>query len=190
MHNNFIVVFDACVLYPAMLRNVLLQLATAELFRARWTEDIHREWMHSLRRDKPDIEEAKLEALRRAIDASTIDCLVTGYESLTSGITLPDLDDRHIVAASIRCRAKIIVTTNLRHFPANALAPFGLHAQSPDEFILHLIERAPKEVCLAIKSVRSRLRKPPFTAHELLDRVSEHGLTRTAAKLRDHAQLL
>ena len=48
MHNNFIVVFDACVLYPAMLRNVLLQLATAGLFRARWTEDIHREWMRSL----------------------------------------------------------------------------------------------------------------------------------------------
>ena len=43
MHNNLIVVFDACVLYPAMLRNVLLQLAAAGLFRARWSEEIHLE---------------------------------------------------------------------------------------------------------------------------------------------------
>ena len=70
MHGNFTVVFDACVLYPALLRNVLLQLATTELFRARWTEAIHDEWMRSLRDDKPDISADKIYSLRQMIDGS------------------------------------------------------------------------------------------------------------------------
>ena len=73
MHGNFTVVFDACVLYPALLRNVLLQLATTELFRARWTEAIHDERMRSLQVDKPDISHDKISSLRQAINDSVPD---------------------------------------------------------------------------------------------------------------------
>jgi hypothetical protein len=93
MHGNFTVVFDACVLYPALLRNVLLQLATTELFRARWTEAIHDEWTRSLQADKPDIKADKLAAYRQAMNDSVPDCVVTGYEPLMKGLALPDAND-------------------------------------------------------------------------------------------------
>ena len=167
MHGNFTVVFDACVLYPALLRNVLLQLATTELFRARWTEAIHDEWTRSLQADKPDISAAKLAAYRQAMNDSVPDCIVTGYEPLMKGLTLPDANDCHVLAAAIRCRA-----------------------EHPDEFVLHLIDLAPATVCVAMKTVRSRLRKPPHTAEELLERLAEHGLVGSASKLREFAQML
>jgi predicted nucleic acid-binding protein len=190
MHGNFTVVFDACVLYPALLRNVLLQLATTELFRARWTEAIHDEWTRSLQADKPDITADKLAAYRQAMNDSVPDCFVTGYEPLMKGLTLPDANDCHVLAAAIRCRAEVIVTANLRDFPDEVLAPLGVRAEHPDEFVLHLIDLAPATVCVAIKTVRSRLRKPPHTAEELLDRLAEHGLVGSASKLREFAQML
>ena len=190
MHGNFTVVFDACVLYPALLRNVLLQLAATELFRARWTEAIHDEWMRSLRDDKPDISADKINSLRQMIDGSVPDCIVTGYEPLMKGLALPDANDCHVLAAAIRCRAEVIVTANLRDFPEDVLAPLGVRAEHPDEFVLHLIDLAPATVCVAIKAVRSRLRKPPSTADELLDRLAEHGLVGSASKLREFAQML
>ena len=190
MHGNFTVVFDACVLYPVLLRNVLLQLATTELFRARWTEAIHDEWMRSLRDDKPDISADKINSLRQMIDGSVPDCIVTGYEPLMKGLALPDANDCHVLAAAIRCRAEVIVTANLRDFPEDVLAPLGVRAEHPDEFVLHLIDLAPATVCVAIKAVRSRLRKPPHTADELLDRLAEHGLVGSASKLREFAQML
>ena len=88
MHSTFTVVFDACVLYPALLRNVLLQLATTGLFRARWTEAIHDEWTRSLLRDKPDIAPERLAQLRHTINRAVLDCIVTGYEPLTAGLSL------------------------------------------------------------------------------------------------------
>jgi predicted nucleic acid-binding protein len=190
MHGNFTVVFDACVLYPALLRNVLLQLATTELFRARWTEAIHDEWTRSLQADKPDITADKLAAYRQAMNDSVPDCFVTGYEPLMKGLTLPDANDCHVLAAAIRCRAEVIVTANLRDFPDEVRAPLGVRAEHPDEFVLHLIDLAPAIVCVAMKMVRSRLRKPPYTAEELPDRLAEHGLVGSASKLREFAQML
>jgi predicted nucleic acid-binding protein len=190
MYSNFTVVFDACVLYPALLRNVLLQLAMTELFRARWTDAIHDEWTRSVMADKPDIDAKKLDDCRQDMNRSVPDCLVTGYEPLMKGLSLPDPDDCHVLAAAIRCRAEVIVTTNLRDFPDAVLEPLGVRAEHPDEFVLHLIDLSPATVCLAIKEVRSRLKKPPHTADKLLDRLAEHGLVGSASKLREFAQML
>jgi predicted nucleic acid-binding protein len=190
MHSNFTVVFDACVLYPALLRNVLLQLATTELFRARWTDAIHDEWTRSLLADKPDIDADKVAILRQQMNDAVPDCIVTGYEPLVDALHLPDPNDRHVVAAAIRCRAEVIVTSNLRDFPDQALAPLGIRAEHPDEFVLHLIDLAPAAVCIAIKTVRARLKRRPHSASELLDRLSEQGLVGSASKLADYAQIL
>ena len=80
------------------------------------------------------------------------DCLVTGHEPLIDGLALPDPDDRHVLAAAIRCHAQVIVTHNLRDFPASALAPFGLEAQPPDLFVGHLVDLAPGRVALCATS--------------------------------------
>lgn len=190
MHSHFAVVFDACVFYPVLIRDVLMQLATTSLFRARWTEEIHREWIENLAANRPDIPRDKLNKLRELIDGAVLDCLVTGYEPLVDGLTLPDPKDRHVLAAAIRCNAAVIVTTNLRHFPDGALRPLGVTAQHPDEFIMHLIDLDPGAVCHAIKTVRERLINPAFTPQELLDLFRKRGLVQTATRLSDYLEVI
>ena len=54
------------------------------------------------------------------MDEHVPDCLVTGYEPLISGLSLPDADDRHVLAAAIHVGASLIITYNLSDFPASA----------------------------------------------------------------------
>ena len=112
MHGTITAVLDACVLYPALLRNILIQLATTELFRARWSETIHDEWSRSLLADKPDIALEAIARLRRLMNEAVPDGLVTGHEALIEKLSLPDPSDRHVLAAAIRARASVIVTLN------------------------------------------------------------------------------
>jgi len=69
------------------------------------------------------------------MDSKTRDCLVTGYEALIPLIALPDPNDRHVAAAAIVGRCDVIVTQHLKHFPREALAPYGIDVQQPDEFL-------------------------------------------------------
>ncbi len=90
---RFIVVLDACVLYPAPLRDLLLRLATTGLFSAKWSEQIHDEWTRNLIANRPKIEKQVLKT-RIMMDDAVPDALVTGYENLIDGLSLPDADDR------------------------------------------------------------------------------------------------
>jgi predicted nucleic acid-binding protein len=123
---------DANVLYPALLRDILLRLASQNLFHARWSKQVHDEWMAALMRDRPDISSARMERTRHLMDTHFKDALVEGYEHLIEKITLPDPDDRHVLTAAIHGGARIIVTTNLRDFPETALAGFDVEAMHPD----------------------------------------------------------
>ena len=114
--SDYTALFDACVLYPQTLRDVLLSLARTELFRARWSADINEEWTRNRLARNPE-QAAQIRRTLELVNASVPDCLVTGYEPLIEGILLPDPNDRHVVAAAIVGRADVIVTTNLRHFP-------------------------------------------------------------------------
>jgi hypothetical protein len=100
--NHFTALYDGCGLYPAPLRSLLMYLAMTDLFRAKWTDAIHEEWMRNVQADYPDITRAKAERIRDLMNAHVRDCLVTGYEDLISALTLPDPDDRHVLAAAIR----------------------------------------------------------------------------------------
>ena len=140
---TFTALYDACVLYPAPLRDLLMHLAITDLFRARWTDQIHDEWIRSLLDNRPDLKLEQLERTRTLMNSHVRDCLVTGFEPLIDGLTLPDPDDRHVLAAAIRTRASVIVTFNLDDFPSDVLEPVGLEAQHPDEFVTHLIDLSP-----------------------------------------------
>jgi predicted nucleic acid-binding protein len=140
---SFTAVYDACVLYPAPLRDLLLRVALTDLFRARWTEEIHAEWVRSLLERRPDLKPEQLRRTRELMNISVPDCLVTGYEGLVGALKLPDPDDRHVLAAAIRCQAGVIVTYNLADFPSQALDPYGIAAQHPDEFVVHLFDLSP-----------------------------------------------
>ena len=186
---RFTAVYDACALHPAPLRD-LLRVALTDLFRARWTEEIHEEWVRSLLKRRPDLKPEQLRRTRELMDLSVPDCLVTGYEGLVGALTLPDLDDRHVLAAAIRCQAGVIVTYNLTDFPKEALDPFSISAQHPDEFLGHLFDLSPAAVCAAVRDQRLALARPARSVQELLDTFLSLGLAGTVAALETMQDLL
>ncbi len=97
----FIVVYDANVLYPSLLRDVLIRVAQRGLVRARWTERILDEVFHSLKQNRPNLDPVKLERTRELMNASIRDVLIEGYEALEDAVSLPDLKDRHVLAAAL-----------------------------------------------------------------------------------------
>src|SRR5262249_27262409 len=132
----------------------------------------------------------QLERARTLMNSHVRDCLVTNYEDLIPSVALPDPDDRHVLAAAIRGTADMIVTFNLADFPADALARFGIEAQHPDDFIVHLLDLAPGPVCAAVKRQRESLRNPPKSADDLLATFESQGLPQTVARLREFIDLL
>ncbi len=171
---------DANVLYPAPLRDLLLQLAVTDIFKARWTADIHREWIEALLRNEPHRDRTALERTRDLMDSKTRDCLVE----------LPDPNDRHVVAAAIVGHCDVIVTQNLKHFPKEALAPYGLDVQHPDEFLCNHLNLDQGLFCGVVQKVRQRLKNPPYTIEQYLDTLTRNGLVATASELRPFAHLL
>ncbi|KAF0093573.1 MAG: hypothetical protein E1N59_2706 [Puniceicoccaceae bacterium 5H] len=182
--SRYTAIYDACVLYPAPLRDLLLELAVTDLFKARWSNRIHDEWMRNLLKNRPDLTLQQLERTRDLMNAHVRDCLVDGFEGLEETIQLPDPDDRHVVAAAIKGRADVIVTFNLSDFPASALEPWGLEAQHPDEFLANLIDLAPDPVAAAARTCRLRLKRPPKTIDEYLDILARQGLPESTTMLR------
>lgn len=179
----FTAVFDACVLYPAPLRDFLMWLALSGRFRARWTDLIHDEWVRNLLKNRPELDPANLQRTVERMNAALPDALVTGHEALIDGLTLPDPDDRHVLAAAIRCGASVIVTFNERDFPEDRLAPFGIEVQHPDEFIDNLFDLDQAAVVAAAQKQRHTLKNPPIDADRYLEILQKQGLIRTVKNL-------
>jgi predicted nucleic acid-binding protein len=188
--NQFTALFDACVLYPAPLRDLLMHLALTDLFRAKWTEAIHDEWMRNVLANRPDLKAEQLRRTRDLMNAHVRDCLVTGYEDLIPALTLPDPDDRHVLAAAIRAGADAIVTFNLTDFPGDVLAGYGIEAVHPDDFVSSQLDLAPHAVCAAAKRQRESLKNPPRSVEEYLESLERQGLAQTASALRRFAELI
>jgi hypothetical protein len=182
--------FDACVLYPAPLRDLLMHLALTDLFQARWTNAIHEEWMRNVLADRPDLRRDQLERTRDLMNAHVEYCLVEGYETLIPGLTLPDPDDRHVLAAAIRAGATVLVTFNLSDFPPEVLQPLGIEAQHPDDFIGHFLDVSPGTVCAAAKRQRESLKNPPKTVEEYLATLARLALPQTVIRLQSFAELI
>jgi predicted nucleic acid-binding protein len=165
-----------------------MYLAMADLFRAKWTDAIHEEWMRNVQKNYPEITRLKTERIRDLMNAHVRDCLVTGYENLISTLTLPDPDDRHVLAAAIHARADVIVTANLTDFPADTLSRYGIEAQHPDKFVHHLLHFSPVLVCGAAKKQRESLKNPPLAVEQYLQSLERQELTQTVATLRTFAE--
>lgn len=181
----FTAFLDANVLYPADLRSFLMYLAVPGIFRARWSADVHEEWMSNLLENRPDLSRTKLERTRELMDRHAPGALVTGYEHLIPALHLPDPDDRHVLAAAIRGNADVIVTSNIRDFPAEVLEEYDIEVQTPDEFVLHLIGLYPDEVRNAAEEHRCALHNPSKTLDEYLDTLERQGLVESCRALRE-----
>ncbi|MDT9689567.1 PIN domain-containing protein [Streptomyces sp. P9(2023)] len=121
----FTVVYDACVLYPSTLRDLLIRIAQAGLVRAKWTDRILDEVFRNLQANRPELDPTKLARTRELMMRAVRDCLVKDYEPLEAVLELPDADDRHVLAAAVKSRAQLIVTNNLKDFPQETLTAWN-----------------------------------------------------------------
>ena len=175
-------ILDANVLYPAPLRDILLQLSVAGLYRARWSAEIDQEWKRNLIAARPHLA-AQIERTNAMMHRAVPEASVLGHAGLIPDLTLPDPDDRHVLAAAIIAEAGVIVTYNLRDFPPEILTHFGIEAQHPDAFLMALESRDPMTFEASIRACLSRLTRPPLTITAYLSNLRAIGLMQTAALL-------
>jgi hypothetical protein len=180
-----IAVYDACVLYSAFLRDLLIRVAihgrATDALRAKWTGRIHREWIRAVRRQRPDVILSTLLRTRRMMDQHVRGCRVRHYERWEHRLSLPDPNDRHVLAAALACVANVIVTFNTADFPGAVLSPFGMAAVTPDAFLVQMIDTG--FVVTAASEHRASLRRPSLTVDEYLEALCRNSLPGTAAIL-------
>ena len=160
------------------------------MLQARWSDEIHDEWMRNLLKNNPSISRPRLERTRSLMDAAVRDCLVTGHSQLVDSLTLPDPHDRHVLAAAIHSGATLIVTFNLSDFPLQSLAPHGVEVRHPDELFSQLLDATLDEFCTAARLQRLALKNPPMTVEAFLSKLEGVGLPQTAARLRNASDQL
>lgn len=181
----FVVIYDACVLYPAPLRDLLIRIARTGVVRARWSEKILDECFENILAQRADLSREQLARTRDLMVQAVPDGIVDGHDDLASALDLPDPDDRHVLAAAIRAGAQSIVTFNLKDFPADRLAKYGLEAQHPDDFVFDLLDLAPGAVLSAVRAQRAALKSPPQTFEQLMDTLRVNGLGQSVARLKE-----
>jgi predicted nucleic acid-binding protein len=185
-----VVLYDACVLFSAQLRDLLIRLTLMDLCRAQWTDEILDEWSSNLTAKFAGITAESVARCRGLMNLHAADALLTGYEHRIPTLTLPDPDDRHVLAAAIHGNARYIITFNLKDFPANALSDYGIEALHPDDFIAMLLHRNLPATCEAIRLQRAELKNPPIGAELFLDRLERIGLRQSVVLLRTVTDLL
>jgi predicted nucleic acid-binding protein len=178
MHKR--VVLDACVLYSPHLRDFLLHLAIQNLYRPRWTDRINDEWIQNLLKKRLDLNIESFERLRFVMNNAFPKANVKGYEFLIEGLNLPDKNDRHVLAAAIKCKAETIITFNIRDFPEAELSKYSIRVEHPDDFITSEIEEHPIKAVQAFMNQVEQLKHPPITTSQILDKFRRTHLIKTA----------
>ena len=181
----FVVVYDACVLHPAPLRDYLLRAALTGVVRARWSARILDECFHSILDSRPDLNSESLARTRRLMEVAIPDAIIADFESIEPSLDLPDPNDRHVLAAAIRAGAQTIVTFNLDDFPPRTLERFDVEARHPDDFVLGLIDLAPAAMIRVLDEQAAALRNPPRSREELMDTLRTAGLVQSVARFRE-----
>lgn len=167
-----------------------MDLHLEELFRAKWSDQIHEEWIAAVLVKRPDIKRQDLERRKEAMNKHADGALVSGYESLIPGLILPDERDKHVLAAAIVSGCSTIVTFNIKDFPRKNLGLYNIEAQHPDEFVEHLISLDQSKVLKAVKNARSRLKNPSVTPEQFLAKLEKSQLTTSVAIVRKYVALI
>ena len=167
-----------------------MELAATKLFRAKWTDAIHEEWIVNLLERRTDLTREKLNRTRDLMNIAVLDCLVVGYEDLISGLTLPDPNDRHVLAAAIRADCRSIVTFNLKDFPAEHIEKYDIEAIHPDDFIYRLFAMKPHNVIIAAQRCRARMKNPAKTGEEYLAMLQGNSLPKTVSELLPYVSVI
>lgn len=181
---------DANVLHPAFVRAAMLWFADERLFRPAWSPTILAEWRRSVRRRHPDLTDERVDAWQAIMTEQFPDAEITGYEPIVDGLNLPDADDRHVLAAAIVGKCQGIITTNLKHFPPDAVAPFCFEIVHPDDFIVNIIDLDPVRALTACRRHRESMASTKPTPDQFLERFAVAGLVQSHARLSANKDLL
>jgi predicted nucleic acid-binding protein len=174
---------DANVLYASALRDLLIQLAVAKIIDLRWSADVQDEWTRAVARQRPEIPSERTARTRAMMEAALPEAMVEGYEHLIPTLNLPDPDDCHVLAAAIAAEANLILTFNLKDFPADALGPHDVVALHPDQLLTTLAQTAPGPFLAAVAEIRERLVNPPMSESDYFTMLAKSGLPRLAVAL-------
>jgi predicted nucleic acid-binding protein len=187
---RFTALIDASVLYSVKTSDLVLETAREGIFRARWSDAIHDEWTRRLAENRPDLDPQRIAKRRDAMNRAIPDCLVSGYQHLIDGVNLPDENDRHVLAAAIAGRADVIVTHNIKDFPATELDRFGIEAQDPDTFLVHQRGLNNQLFLQCVRRILRRMTNPPVSVEDYLAGLRKVGLIVLASELEEAKSLL
>lgn len=141
-------------------------------------------------RKRPDLEECDLQTTAEYMSKAVLDCKVENYEDLMDGLALPDVNDRHVLAAAIRCGADAIITFNLKDFPSKILAAYDIEVLHPDDFLFFQFELSNADLITSVQRIRARLKNPPIDVADYLSRLQSQGLPKTVSALKPFANIL
>jgi hypothetical protein len=161
-----------------------MRLALTDLYRARWSDQIHKQWITAVLRNRADLSRQQLERTRSLMNAHVRDALVNGQQTLIPALELPDPYDRHVLAPTIKCGADLILTFNLDNCPDHALGSYGIGACHPDTFLVDQLNLDGEKVCTAMRLHRASLKTPPRTVEEYLTTLEDQGLSRFTQAVR------
>lgn len=149
---------DACVLYPTLLRRILLVTAGTGAFRPLWSARILEEWRRAVLRDDPG-DAAAVEGEIAALRAGWPEAEIAPAPDAEADLSLPDPDDRHVLAAAIAGGAEAIVTRNLKDFPGRTLGRHGIVPRHPDSLLVEAHAAAPGDLAPALRPILAAARR-------------------------------
>lgn len=172
---SFPVLLDSCVLYPYELRDLLLEAAHEQLYRVHWSPQILEDTVRNLVSDGRTTPERSAKFCA-AMDRAFPEALVEPPAGLADQLGC-DPGDRHVLAAAIAAKAEVIVTLNVRHFPAQVLEPLGIEAVTPDQFLCNLLDLDPTAIHSCLLAMAARQRNPARSAQVLLQILARQAPT-------------
>lgn len=190
-HVRYTAVIDACVFYGMLKTDVLMSLCTRGLFAAKWSERIENEWVGHLTANKPD-KAAEIMRRKDKMRLSVPDWEVSeqGISDLEGCLKLPDMNDRHVLAAAIVGHADCIVTDDTWGFDESVMSNYGIEVIDTDSFIINQLDLDEYQSLAALKAMRQRWRRPEATAEDFCAAFEKNKLLLTAQRLRDRIELI
>jgi len=174
------ILLDANVLYPAPIRDLLLNIACQGYYYPQWSGDIHREWSTNLLKNRPDIKPRQLERTILLMNEVFPEANVRNYKKLIAQLDLPDSNDRHVLAAAIKSDSKYIITFNTKDFPSKELDKYEIACKHPDDYILNVGMSDFEVLKEATELQLSALINPKISLSQLIDNFYRCGLEKSA----------
>jgi predicted nucleic acid-binding protein len=175
---RFTAVLDTNVVYPVIIRDILLWFGHYDLYTPKWSEHIFEEWKKVML--QKGVTEVEAENRINKVNLAFPDALVQNYKGLIDKLELPDADDRHVLAAAIKVNANLIVTNNIKDFPEEYLQSFGLNAKTADDFLTDIIDLNQEQAIAAFKEMVLNKKNPKMDELEVLNHLRKVGLVDTA----------